>query len=376
MISDLLITLSSKSPIRMHHLISPVSLLPVNLVHIVYLGICLLGLALVSGNQRISSLRILLSLVALLMTFNLLEETGISRNLHLVTPALLLGFGPVFYWFCNQLVYNKTPGNRQMAMHLSPIFLALPLTHWPQAVIALGSISQIIYLSLAIHLLHRYHKVVKQTSSNVPDISLHWMTGLIALFLVMMLQDLIRLNLQPFLALEQLQFWYFINISIYTALTSYLLIMSVRQPQLFNQFSEFEYLSDSPQPEKVIDNTNAQSLFQEVNRIILDRRLYQHPRLSLRELSTETGVQEKTLSWIINQGAGKNFSEYINQLRVDAACSQLMKLQSGNLLDTAYAVGFSSKSTFNAAFKKQTGMTPSQFCKKQQDYKAIQGAES
>ncbi len=360
----------------MDTLISPVTLLPVNLVHIVYLAVCLFGLLLASGNQRISSLRILLSLVALLMTFNLLEETGISRNLHLVTPALLLGFGPVFYWFCNQLVYNKAPDTRQLAMHLSPILLTLPFTHWPQIVIALGSVSQIIYLSLAMNLLHRYHKVIKQTSSNAADISIHWMTGLLAMFLVMMLQDLVRLNLQPFLAHEWLQRWYFINISIYTGLISYLIIMVIQQPQLFNQFSEFEYLSNDPQPEKTTDNREAQSLFPQVDKIIRDRQLYQQPRLSLRDLSTETGIQEKTLSWIINQGSQKNFSEYINQLRVDAACVELTTNQSGNLLDIAYAVGFGSKSTFNSAFKKQTGMTPSQFCKKNAAQNAFQGAES
>ena len=354
-------------------LISPITLYPVNLVHIIYLFACLFGLLLVNGNQRISSLQILLSLVALSMAFNLLEETGISRDLHLVTPALLLGFGPVFYWFCNQLVYNKPPTHRQLAIHLSPILLALPFTHWPQAVIALGSISQLIYLSLAIHLIHRYHKVVKQTSADAADISLHWMTGVLIAVLIMMLQDLVRLNLQPFLALDSLQRWYFINICIYSGLTSYLIIMAIRQPQLFNQFSEFEYLSDVARPEK---DTDALSLFIEVDKIIRDRQLYQQPRLSLRDLSTETGILEKTLSWTINQGSQKNFSEYINQLRVDAACVTLANNPSGTLLDIAYAVGFSSKSTFNAAFKKHTGMTPSQFCKSLTQSAPNQGAES
>lgn len=357
-------------------LISPVTMLPVNLVHIIYLFACLFGLLLVSGNQRISSLRIVLALVALLMAFNLLEETGISRNLHLVTPALLLGFGPVFYWFCSQLVYNKAPRARDMVMHLSPILLALPFTHWVQTVIALGSISQLIYLSLAINLIRSYHRVVKQTSSNAPDISIHWMTGLLIALLVMMVQDLIRLNLQPFLALEWLQRWYFINISIYAVLISYLILMAIRQPQLFNQFREFEYLGSDLEPEKTIDNTDAHSLFQEVDHIIQTRQLYRQSRLSLRDLSTETGVQEKTLSWIINQGSQKNFSEYINHLRVDAACTELMSTQSGTLLDVAYAVGFSSKSTFNAAFKKQIGMTPSQFCKTHTQQDAILRAES
>lgn len=201
------------------------------------------------------------------------------------------------------------------------------------------------------------------------------MIGVIAALLAMMLQDLVRLNLQPYLALGTLQHWYFLNTCIYAALTSYLIVMVIRQPQLFNQFSEFEYLGNPPESEK---NTDAEALplFNEVDNIIRDRQLFQQPRLSLRDLSVETGVQEKTLSWIINQGSQKNFSEYINQLRVDAACTALASNQSRTLLDVAYAAGFSSKSTFNAAFKKHTGMTPSQFCKSLNPPLQNQGAES
>jgi len=360
----------------MESLINPITLNPVNLVHIAYLAIALFGLIVVGDKARISSLRIALLLVVLLLVFNLLEETGFSGHLILITPIFTLGFGPAVYWFCRQLVYGNAPSSKQTLTHLLPLLLALPFTQWPQVVIALGSLSQIIYLSLALHLINRYHRVTVQACSNAQDFSIHWMTRVLALFLLMMLQDLVRLNLQPFAPIEWLRLWYFFNTSIYAGLISYLIVMAIRQPQLFNLFNQLEFLADDSQGDVPTSDQNASSLFQEIDNTIRSRELFKQPRFSLRDLATETGVQEKTLSWIINQGARKNFSEYINQLRINAACTHLTNTHSGTLLDTAFAVGFSSKSTFNAAFKKQTGLTPSQFYKKSAPPTDTEGAES
>ena len=348
----------------MENLISPITLYPVNLIHLIYLSIAAFGLILVNQKSQISSLRNVLLLVVLLLVFNLTEETGFSPNTYLITPIFTLGFGPALYWFCRQLVYGEAPHAKEILIHWLPMLLAMPFTDWPQIIIALGSLSQAIYLSLAIHLIKRYHKITVQTCSDAHDISIHWMTKLLILFLLMMFQDLIRLNLQPFVPVETLRLWYFFNTCIYTGLISYLVIMAIRQPHTFTHFSQFEFLAKTtPIPAIDVDPT-ASSLFQEVDSIIRTGELYQQPRFSLRDLATATGIQEKTLSWVINQGAQKNFSEYINQLRVDAACTQLRQGKSSSLLDIAYTVGFSSKSTFNSVFKKQTGLTPSQFAKK------------
>jgi AraC-like DNA-binding protein len=348
----------------MENLISPITLYPVNLIHLIYLSIAVFGLILVSQKSQISSLRNVLLLVVLLLICNLIEETGFSPNAYLITPIFTLGFGPALYWFCRQLVYSEVPHGKKILIHWLPMLLALPFTYWPQTIIALGSLSQAIYLSLAIHLVKRYHKITVQACSDTHDISIHWMTKLLILFLLMMFQDLIRLNLQPFVPLETLRLWYFFNTCIYTGLISYLVIMAIRQPHTFTHFSQFEFLAETMPTPAIDADPSAHSLFQEVDNIIRTKELYQQPRFSLRDLATATGIQEKTLSWIINQGAQKNFSEYINQLRVDAACAQLYQGKSSSLLDLAYTVGFSSKSTFNAVFKKQTGLTPSQFANK------------
>lgn len=348
----------------MENLINPVTLNPANLVHIAYLAVALFGLIVIGHNSRISSLRIVLLLIVLLLGFNLREEAGISSYPYLITPVFTLGFGPAFYWFCRQLVYGAVPDSKKVVLHLSPMILALAFTQWPQAVIAMGSLSQIIYLSLALRLIGRYHKVAVQTCSNPSDVSIHWLTWVLTLFLLMMLQDLVRLNLQPFASIEWLRLWYFLNTCVYAGLTSYLIAMAMRQPELFDRFSQLEFLAQDKEEARPTGDQNAISLFQEIDSTIRNLELFKQPRFSLRDLATETGVQEKTLSWIINQGAQKNFSEYINHLRIDAACAQLTGTQSGSVLDVAFAVGFNSKSTFNTAFKKQTGLTPSQFCKK------------
>jgi AraC-like DNA-binding protein len=68
---------------------------------------------------------------------------------------------------------------------------------------------------------------------------------------------------------------------------------------------------------------------------------------------------------------GTNFYEYINGFRV-ATFKQ--KVQNGDaqqftLLALAYESGFNSKASFNRIFKKQTGLTPSQFKKQVENQK-------
>jgi AraC-like DNA-binding protein len=56
------------------------------------------------------------------------------------------------------------------------------------------------------------------------------------------------------------------------------------------------------------------------------------------------------------------FNDFINSFRIKEAMVQLNEVDQGQkMLDLAYEVGFSSKSAFNAAFKKFTGKTPTQF---------------
>lgn len=83
------------------------------------------------------------------------------------------------------------------------------------------------------------------------------------------------------------------------------------------------------------------------------------PLLTLPRLALKTGTTANTLSAVLNQHLGINFFDFVNGYRVDDAARLLLDTPDRTILDIAMEVGFNSKSTFNAAFKKHTGTTPS-----------------
>lgn len=346
----------------------------INLLQCLDIFMALFGLLLIGSIPRFNALAILLVLQIFQATFNFLEETGISRSYYLVTPIFTLGFGPAIYLFCYQLVYSRLPS--KSVLHFLPMLCSLPLTHWPQLVIAFGSLSQLIYLAVAMWLLKRYERVTAQARSDAATLSLRWMSIVLIIFLVMMLQDLIRLNLQPITPDTLRHLWYFISSLFYMMLTAYLIIMTVRQPHLFNDFSEFAYLEFSNKPVKTTqDDETSIALFNQIHSLIREQQLFKQPRFSLRDLAEASGLNEKLLSGLINQQSGKNFCDYINKLRIDAICQRMENITPATpLLHLAMEMGFNAKSTFNTAFKKETGLTPSQFV--QQLPKQVQNHDS
>lgn len=91
-----------------------------------------------------------------------------------------------------------------------------------------------------------------------------------------------------------------------------------------------------------------------------DDALYREPALSIGQVARRSGYPEYLVSAVINRRFGGTFWDYINRLRVEAVRARLADRQdTRTILDIAYDCGFTSKSTFNAAFKRQIGETPS-----------------
>ena len=96
--------------------------------------------------------------------------------------------------------------------------------------------------------------------------------------------------------------------------------------------------------------------------MMLHEAMYLEPALAITGVARRSGYPEYLVSAVINRRFGCNFWEYINRQRVEAARAHLADADDGRtVLDIAYACGFTSKSTFNAAFKRQVGTTPSAY---------------
>lgn len=93
--------------------------------------------------------------------------------------------------------------------------------------------------------------------------------------------------------------------------------------------------------------------------------LYRQNELSMDMLSEKLELSNGYVSQIINQKEGKNFFEFINGYRVEDVMRKINdpKFSHFSLLGIALDSGFTSKSTFNAVFKKVANMTPSAYQK-------------
>jgi AraC-like DNA-binding protein len=89
-------------------------------------------------------------------------------------------------------------------------------------------------------------------------------------------------------------------------------------------------------------------------------RLFENPDLSLRTLSDHVGVSENHISQTLNDHLHVNFFDFVNSHRI-AAARDLLVHSTDSVVAVAYTVGFNSRSTFNAAFKKHSGATPTEY---------------
>lgn len=88
---------------------------------------------------------------------------------------------------------------------------------------------------------------------------------------------------------------------------------------------------------------------------------WREPDLTLPRLARLLGTNTGRLSRAINLGLEMNFSAFINGLRAEGVAGALRERPDADLLGLAFDMGFTSKASFNRAFRARYGMAPSQY---------------
>ncbi len=93
---------------------------------------------------------------------------------------------------------------------------------------------------------------------------------------------------------------------------------------------------------------------------------YLNPDLSPEYFERHLKISKHHLSQLMTEGFNSNFYDLINSYRVANAKRLLQEVeyQEAKILHIAFDCGFSNKSTFLRSFKKNTGLTPTEFRKK------------
>lgn len=82
--------------------------------------------------------------------------------------------------------------------------------------------------------------------------------------------------------------------------------------------------------------------------------------LSLEVLEEELHISKYYISHLFSDRLGIRFNDYVNSLRVSDAC-RLLRQTDASITEISERVGFGTLRTFNRAFAKQTGMSPSEY---------------
>lgn len=95
--------------------------------------------------------------------------------------------------------------------------------------------------------------------------------------------------------------------------------------------------------------------------------LYKDHNITLGKLAKNLSLTPHVVSQVINEQLSYNFNDFINSYRIEEAKKMLSNIGMKNITiaSIAYDSGFNTLSAFNTAFKKFTGLTPSQFRNRQ-----------
>ena len=88
---------------------------------------------------------------------------------------------------------------------------------------------------------------------------------------------------------------------------------------------------------------------------------YGNNSLNLYYMCQELGISEQTASRFF-QELGSSFSAYLEKIRIDQACSLLLKSDL-TIKVISEKTGYSSDVSFRRAFKRVLGVSPSEFIK-------------
>lgn len=326
----------------------------VNLIQAATMGVSLLGGLILWRKKQIRGIASLLWLTALASTVNILEESGVSRDIYLISPVFIMLFGPATYLAIKHLTTNRL--NKTDWAHLLPVIPVLFFTSHISTVIAIGTLWRLIYVFFTIRLLINFKRLLDNQRSDSDDFSLRWLTWVLVVTSLFNLIDLVRLNSQSLIS-DNLNV---LGQGINNGLWFVAVIIIVNKLVDFKLTSQ-QLLNDGSVGNGQLVEDDYQSTFAELDNLVKTQQWFIRPRLTLSDVSELTGLQTRDVSRAINTVTNKSFNEYINEYRVERICHALDNENATTLVHLYTEAGFSSKASFNKVFKEIKGITPSQY---------------
>ena len=231
------------------------------------------------------------------------------------------------------------------------------------------------YAWAALGVLNRYRQRVEDLFSSTEEISLGWLKWLLGFYITLRLGN-IGLDIMTIMGVPQAGYKSFGIALLNIGVIYFVSFGGLRQPIIFS--GHFRRQALEPDAEAAaaakpaegakydksgLSDSDIERIWARLTLAMEQERLYMDPELTLPGLAAAIEVSPNALSRVINSRAGRNFYDFINAHRVEAASAMLLEPANDGrkMLDMAMEVGFKSQSTFYNHFKKHCGMTPTQY---------------
>jgi len=288
-------------------------------------------------------------------------------------------FGPLVYFYVRSIVNSNFRFVRSHLLHFIPVFIqgalylflslksySFRLWYWEEVHLPYtyriefdGTfISMSIYLFFAIKLLRDYQNWLEDEHSDHSTKKLNWLRVILILMFILCVQWFIEVIFRD---VYDIFYAYEYTPTILGVLT---LIFAYR---VFFQEDQKEVVFLNT---KAVSKSNEFQLDQAVMNRIVERmkvdKDFLDPKLNLKEFAARCKLPQKTVSQYLNQGLKKSFHDFVNGYRIEEFKERVLQAEEKNMTleGLAYDCGFNSRATFHRIFKKNMGMTPTEYVSK------------
>jgi len=288
-------------------------------------------------------------LLAPVLLYSYIASIGIKKNkhtyVHLILPILIGCIISLWFVFTTDIISFDELTNSKYDVLLT----------------AINTVFWIIYLFKSFTSLHRAKKEQKISSQTQSLLKILF----IAIFVSISLEIFDDIN-ERFAFFPSLDFFDIVDL-LFLGLIYFISYKALSQPQMFQDVNKL-----LPKPEKLVkyagsnlSDNKLEGIQIKLEALMLTEKPYLKGDLSINELADKLQVSRQYITQVINEKMNCNFNDYINTFRVEEfkVRAKDIKYKNYTLLALALDSGFNSKTSFNTIFKKQTGMTPSQFRK-------------
>ncbi|OFX90127.1 MAG: hypothetical protein A2W99_17555 [Bacteroidetes bacterium GWF2_33_16] len=275
---------------------------------------------------------------------------SLKQGIHFLPFIFYFLFFLIFFHFQSVdekiMIIKEKQLNNYVIVSLANIFITIQIA---------------VYLIVVFVMIYKYKRELKNKQSNINQNQNTWLNIFIYGYLIAyLITTLCRLGLYVLNDFREL----FIFVSFFSFFIYFILLFfnAITNPEIFQKIEEKQETKTHSIPKQ-----EAYFLLKQVNDYMIYNEPFLNPELSLKQLASEIKTPERLLSGVINQYKNQNFYDFINSYRIEKAKKLIISENSKKktIQEILYDSGFNSKSTFNLAFKKCTGITPTEFKKTQ-----------